>query len=274
MLLGHSTATRKLLAWTLTDRGRSNSVPQEFSDVLGFGFATNSPWLLTEDKVTNRCWSVQNGALQKEFDWPSPYRTSLGTTLAIATLNPDELILAQPKTSDSVRLLKLTPKAHRSKILAELRIPGGAKIKGLRISPNASILAALTEHEGNHAVQLWDLDRMNELLAGEHWAAPLFIRMRQPGESSEPVKARVDLARLERLDAVREQSEWLDALERDLRELSSGKSFDNPDFPTDEAPKTEQLLDRIAKTSGLLGAPEWERYFKERARKFQTDEKL
>jgi hypothetical protein len=213
--------------------------------------------------------------VKKAFSLPKAYRTSLGATLTIAAIDTDKFVLAQPITSDSVQLLEVTPNApDKVRILTELAIPGGAKIQGIRISPDASTLAVLTEHEGNYAIQLWDLKRMNQLLAREAWmSAPLFHTGGHGSESSRVVKVRFDSAGLERLGADRHESFQLEPLEKGLRDLASRKALDDIEPGTEAARQTAELLNGIAKTSRDLGEPDWEKYFRERARTMDFTEK-
>jgi WD40 repeat protein len=266
LLLGYLSTPPRLLAWGL--EGAAVSKPFQVDGVFDFCFAPDGSWLFAANRITNQCWAVKKGELRKEaFGLPRPYRTAIGSAMSIASLGKDELLCAEARSAESIQLIELNPRAHVDKVLTEFTVPGGARIEGLRLSQDASRLAALTERDGNYAIQLWDLEKMNRFFAKAS-DAPLFRAALGAGGTPPPTNIKFDVAQFEHLDTdpQRIRTFQFETLERLLRDLAR---FDQP---IDARPgimnsqSHSKLLSETAEISRKAGELGWEAYFLEQMR--------
>jgi WD40 repeat protein len=264
VLLGYSSATAKLFGWTENSGVVSNFF--QLSDVLEFGLTPSGSWLLTATSLTNRCYSLQKDRLNPLFGFPAIHQTPLRLGFAMSAISSNRFLLAQPKSPDCIQLWQLAPNGPDPvKDLTQLKIPGGFQIHALRLSPNGSMLAALAGDSRNYAIQLWDLDLMNQLLV-KNFDSPRFWTNHQT--APDPALA-VPEFRLEQSQTTVQQLRRtfaFEILESDLRDLQSSADSKSAALEANSSQGTKDLLEKIAATSRMLNETEWVAYFSEQAR--------
>jgi WD40 repeat protein len=265
VLLGHSSATARLFGWTVSAGDTTNSF--QLDDVFDFGFTPRGSWLVIASSVTNRCYSLDQGNLQPLFGFPASQRTPLKSGFAMAALGSEKFLLAQSRSPDTVQICELAPNdkgPNRARDLTQFRIPGGFQIQALRLSPDGSILAALAADSGSYALQLWDLDSMNQFLAKNIDQLPLWTSPN--GAQASALAARdFRLEQTQKTVVQLRRTYAFEMLESQLRDLQSSENTNSAALGQ-KPQETTALLDKIATTSRLLGEVGWEAYFSERAR--------